>query len=66
MGPLLHELALLQNANTVCFLNGRKSMGNDEAGAAGTEILQCLLHESLGLIVERGRRFIQQQKRWIL
>jgi hypothetical protein len=57
---------MLQNANTVGSLNGGKPMGNDEAGAAGTEILQCLLHKSFRLVVERGRRFIKQKERWIL
>ena len=66
MRALLREFPMLQNANTVGSLNGGKPMGNDEAGAAGTKILQCLLNKSLRLVVERGRRFIKQKERWIL
>ena len=66
MGALLDEFPMLQHANTVGLLNGRKPMGNDEAGPAGTKIFQCLLNQSLRLVVERGRRFIKQEERRIL
>ena len=66
VGALLREFSILQNANPVGFLNGGKPMGNDEASAAGTEILQGFLNESLRFVVERGGRFIQQEEWWIL
>ncbi len=65
MSTLFDEAAVVENANAVGLLDRGQAVCNDETGPIRTEILERLLDEALGGIVEGRGGFIEQQERGI-
>jgi hypothetical protein len=58
---LFDDLAVFEHDDAICVGDGAQSMGDDEAGAAGHEVLQAPLDEPLALGVEIAGRFIENE-----
>ncbi len=57
---------MVHDDDPVGFEHGREPMRDDDRGAALHQLFERLLHEPLGLRVERTRRLVEQQNRRIL
>ena len=57
------KLAVMQDDDTVAFLDGRKAMGDDQRSAAFHNALDRALDQLLGLGVDRTCRFVKYQDR---
>src|SRR5688572_23619591 len=62
---VLDDAATLENENAIRVLDGREPVRDDEHRASGEQALDGLLDESLALGVERRRRLVENQDRWV-
>src|SRR5258707_2994232 len=66
MSALFAQLAFMENQNAVRVLNRAQAMRNDERRPARKQPIERLANQHLGLRVHARRRFIQNQKAWIM
>ena len=60
------DTSFVEHADEVGMLDGRETMGHDEGGTFGHEVLEGFLNQFLGLGVECRGGLIQYQNRWVL
>ena len=65
MVALLGDLAVLQNKDEVCILNGGKTVRDDEAGTVLYQFIQRFLDLDLCAGIDIGGRFVEDQHRGI-
>ena len=61
MRPLLDDLALINNKDTIRQTHGGQAMGDDKHRTTLTNVRKIFLNNTLGLIVEGARRLIKDQ-----
>ncbi len=66
VAALLGHAAAFHHDDAIGMLNGGEAVRDDEGGAALHQSLQGVLHQALGLRVEGGRGFVEQQNRRVL
>src|SRR5258708_7795280 len=65
MRALLANFAMVQHDDVVGALYSRETVSDHERGAAAHHAFNRLLNQLLGLGIDRTRRFLQNQQRWI-
>jgi ribonuclease G len=66
VAALFGDAALFHDHDAVRMLDGGQPVGNDQGGAPRHQALESLLDQALGLGVQRGRGFVQDQDRCVL
>ncbi len=61
VGAALEDAAFLQDEDEVGVADGGEAVRDDEGGAAGEEALERLLDEELGVRVDAGGGFIEDE-----
>ena len=61
VSTLFDDLPVFHDEDPVCIADGRKTMGNDEAGTALHELVKGFLDLQLGTGIDAGGGFIQDQ-----
>ena len=61
MGALLDEFAFGKDEDFIGVADGGEAVGDDEGGAAGHEALEGFVDEALGLAVEGGGGFVEEE-----
>ena len=57
---------MLNGRNLIGMLNGRKTVGDDNRGAAACQLFERLLHRLLALVIQSTRRLIQNKDLGVL
>ena len=58
MFSALYDIAIMQNDDFVCLLDGGETMGDDEAGLVLCQFVYRLLNEWFGSTVNTARRLV--------
>jgi hypothetical protein len=66
MRSLFHDTAFIEHDDTISMFHRREPMSDDKCGATGHEPFERLLHQGLGLIVERTGGFIEDENGRVL
>ena len=61
MGALLDDAALVDDVDAVGVDDGGEAVGDDEHGAVGAELVECILDEAFGLAVEGRGGFVEDE-----
>ena len=61
-----HNAAVVEHQDTRCVTDRGKPMGNNERRAVLHDLVKRGQHVGFGSSIERARRFIENQDRWIL
>ena len=64
--PLLDQAALVEHQHLVGVLDGRQAVRDHQRGAVGHQVIERVLHQALGLGVERGGGLVEDQDRRVL
>jgi len=65
MRALFDNASFIHHNDAVTGQYRREPVGDDQRGAVFHQALKCRLHQFLTFGIERGRRFVKQEKRCI-
>ena len=60
----LHDLSMIHNDDLVCVLDGRKTVGDNQAGTLIHKFRHGILNAHFGSGVHRGGSLVQNQDTW--
>ncbi len=66
MGALFDYLSVFEDVDAVGILDGGETVGDDEGGACGHEVVERVLDELFGLGVHTGGGFIEDEDGLVL
>jgi hypothetical protein len=66
MGALFSYPAVVEDHDTIHLADRRQTMGNDQGGTMGEQVLQAFLDQGFSLAIHAGRCLVQDQNRGIM